>query len=181
MCAFTPYNIENVDLVGYDVVTNRPKAAAYRAPGAPIGAFAVESALDELATELGLDPLELRSRNAAKQGTRTPYGPTLGVVGYEETVAAARAHPHLQAPLGPNQGRGIASGFWFNVGGETSCAVSVLEDGTVMVNSGTPDIGGSRASLCMMAAEVLEIDVDQVRAAIPDTSSLGFNLSLIHI
>lgn len=175
MCAFTPYNIENVDLVGYDVVTNRPKAAAYRAPGAPIGAFAVESALDELATELGLDPLELRSRNAAKQGTRTPYGPTLGVVGYEETVAAARAHPHLQAPLGPNQGRGIASGFWFNVGGETSCAVSVLEDGTVMVNSGTPDIGGSRASLCMMAAEVLEIDVDQVRAAIPDTSSLGFN------
>ena len=175
MCAFTPYNIENVEVFGFDVVTNRPKAAAYRAPGAPIAAFAVESAMHELASELSLDPLELRDRNAARQGTKTAYGPTLGVIGYQETLAAARNHAHMQAPLGPNQGRGVASGYWFNVGGETSCAVAILEDGTVMVNSGTPDVGGSRASLCMMAAEVLEIDIEQVRASIPDTSALGFN------
>lgn len=175
MCAFAPYNIENVEVVGFDVVTNRPKAAAYRAPGAPIAAFAVESAMDELARELALDPLELRDRNAARQGTKTAYGPTLGVVGYQETLAAARQHEHMSTELGPNQGRGVASGYWFNVGGETSCALSVLEDGTVMINSGTPDVGGSRASLCIMAAEVLEVDIEQVRASIPDTSALGFN------
>ncbi len=175
MCAFTPYHIENVEVVGFDVVVNRPRAVAYRAPGAPIAAFAVESAIDELARTLGMTPLALREKNAARQGTQTAYGPTLGVVGYQETIDAAKAHPHFTAPLGPNQGRGFASGYWFNVGGETSCAVNVLEDGTIMVMSGTPDIGGSRASLVIMAAEVLGVDVEQVRAVIADTSSLGFN------
>ena len=175
MCGFTPYDIANVTLEGYDVVTNRPKAAAYRAPGAPIAAFATESALDELAKTLGMSPMALREKNAAKEGTRTPYGPVLGVVGFEQTLEAAKQHPHYSAPLGPNQGRGIACGYWFNVGGETSGAVSILEDGTVMVMSGTPDIGGSRASLVIMAAEVLGVDVDSVRAIVADTSSLGFN------
>jgi len=175
MCAFTPYDIKNVETIGYDVVTNRPKATSYRAPGAPISAFAVESALDELARELGMDPLALREKNAAHEGTKTAYGPTLGVVGYRETLEAAKSHPHYKARLGPNQGRGVASGYWFNVGGETSCAVSILEDGTVMVTSGTPDIGGSRASLVIMAAETLGVDVGKVRAIIADTSSLGFN------
>ncbi len=175
MCAFTPYEIENAKAVGYDVVVNRPKATAYRAPGAPIAAFAVESTLDQVARGLDMDPLELRARNAAREGVRTIYGPMLGVVGYEETLEAARAHPHYAAPLGPNQGRGVASGYWFNVGGETSASVSVTEDGTVMVMSGTPDVGGSRASLVIMAAEVLGVDINSVRAIIADTSSLGFN------
>jgi CO/xanthine dehydrogenase Mo-binding subunit len=175
MCGFTPYDIKNVETVGFDVVTNRPKATSYRAPGAPISAFAIESALDELARELGMDPLALREKNAAHEGTKTAYGPTLGVIGYQETLDAAKAHPHYKQPLGPNQGRGVASGYWFNVGGETSCAVSILEDGTVMVASGTPDIGGSRASLVIMAAETLGVDVENVRAVIADTSTLGFN------
>lgn len=175
MCAFTPYDIDNVEVVGLDIVTNRPKATAYRAPGAPISAFAVESAMDELAAELGISALDLREKNAAREGTRTVYGPTLGVVGYQETLDAVRAHPHWSAPLGPNQGRGIASGYWFNVGGETSCAVSVLEDGSIMVNTGAPDVGGSRAAMQIMAAETMGIDINQVHAVIADTSSLGFN------
>lgn len=175
MCSFTPYDIENVEAIGYDVVTNRPKAVAYRAPGAPIAAFAVESVLNEIAGHLDMDPLALRQLNAAKQGTRTAYGPVLGVVGFEETLDAAVEHAHYKAPLGENQGRGVASGYWFNVGGETTCAVSVLEDGSVMVTSGSPDVGGSRASLVMQAAEVLEVDVSTVRAVIADTSALGFN------
>ena len=175
MCAFTPYEIENAKAVGYDVVVNRPKATAYRAPGAPIAAFAVESTLDQVARGLDMDPLELRAKNAAREGVRTIYGPMLGVVGYEETLEAAKNHPHYSAPLGPNQGRGLASGYWFNVGGETSASVSVTEDGTVMVMSGTPDVGGSRASLVIMAAEVLGVDINNVRAIIADTSSLGFN------
>ena len=175
MCGFTPYDIANVESIGYDVVVNRPKAAAYRAPGAPIGAYGIESALDELARELKLDPMEMRLKNAAKQGTKTSYGPTLGVVGNIETMTAAKDHPHYSAPLGENQGRGVASAFWFNVGGETSVAVSLLEDGTVMVTSGSPDVGGSRASLCNMAAEVLGCDVKDVKAIIADTSSLAYN------
>jgi CO/xanthine dehydrogenase Mo-binding subunit len=175
MCAFAPYDLENAETIGYDVVVNRPKATAYRAPGAPIAAFGVESTIDQVARKLKMDPIALREKNAAQQGTRTVYGPTLGVVGFKQTLAAAKSHPHYKAPLGPNQGRGMASGYWFNVGGETSCAISILEDGTVMVTSGTPDIGGSRASLCIMAAEVLGVDINQVRAIIADTSSLGFN------
>ena len=133
MCGFTPYDIANVESVGFDIVVNRPKATAYRAPGAPIGAYGIESALDELAQKIDMDPMEMRLKNAAKQGTKTSYGPTLGVVGNIETMTAAKEHEHYNAPLGENQGRGVASAFWFNVGGETSCAVSLLEDGSVMV------------------------------------------------
>ena len=175
MTGFAPYDIENVKVVGYDVVTNRPKCAAYRAPGAPIAAFGVESLLDELAKRLGIDPLELRARNAAKEGTQAAYGPRFGPIGYAETLQAARDHPHYKAPLGPNQGRGVASGFWFNGGGESSAAVNVNEDGTAVVVSGSPDIGGSRASLAIMAAETLGIDVEKVRPIVADTSSIGFN------
>ena len=74
--------------------------------------------LDELARALKMDPLVLRQKNAAKEGTKTAYGPTFRRIGYEETLQAALEHPHYKAPLGPNQGRGVASGFWFNAGGE---------------------------------------------------------------
>ncbi|MCC6719805.1 MAG: xanthine dehydrogenase family protein molybdopterin-binding subunit [Acetobacteraceae bacterium] len=174
MCAFAMYDLANVDVLGYDVVSNRPKVAAYRAPGAPMASFAAESTIDDLALKLGMDPIELRMKNAAKQGSKTAYGVTHGVIGYEEVLQAAKAHPHWSAPLGKNQGRGFATGFWFNIGGESTGAVFVNEDGTVNVVSGSPDIGGSRASMVMMAAEVLGIDVEKCRAVIPDTSSVGF-------
>ncbi len=174
MSAFAPYAIEHARVVGFDVVSNRPKVAAYRAPGAPISEFAVESVVDELAKKLGLDPIEFRLKNAAQEGTRALYGPKFGPVGLVATLEAARAHDHWKAPLGPNQGRGIASGFWFNVGGETSCTVNINEDGTATVVLGTPDIGGSRASMALIAAEELGIDYDKVRTIIADTASLGF-------
>ncbi len=175
MTAYAPYDIENVKTVGYDVVSNRPKCAAYRAPGAPMAAFAVESALDELALQLDMDPLELRMKNAAKEGTRAAYGPKFPKIGYQETLAAAHAHPHYRAPLGPNQGRGVASGFWFNIGGESSAAVHVNLDGTVEVVTGNPDIGGSRASMALMAAEVLGIEVTKIKPFIADTGSVGYS------
>ncbi|MDA0341837.1 MAG: xanthine dehydrogenase family protein molybdopterin-binding subunit [Proteobacteria bacterium] len=175
MCAVAPYDIENVHIVGYDVVANRPKVAAYRAPGAPISAFGAESAIDELAKELGIDPLKMRQLNAAKAGTKAAYGPTFRNIGYQETLDAAEAHDHYKAPLGPNQGRGVASGFWFNIGGESSATVNINEDGTAVVISGNPDIGGSRASLAMMAAEELGIDYNDVRPIIGDTASIGYN------
>jgi CO/xanthine dehydrogenase Mo-binding subunit len=174
MCAFAMYDLDDVTITGYDVVSNRPKVAAYRAPGAPISTFGVESCIDELARELGIDPLELRERNAAKDGTKAVHGPTWTNIGFLDTLAAAKNHPNLQVPLGPNQGRGVATGFWFNVGGESSAAVHVNEDGSVSVASGSPDIGGSRASMAMMAAETLGISFDRVKPIVADTASIGF-------
>jgi CO/xanthine dehydrogenase Mo-binding subunit len=175
MCAFAPYDLENVKVVGFDVVTNRPKVAAYRAPGGPISEFAVESVVDEIARKLAIDPIELRLKNAAKQGTKAAYGPKFGPVGLVETLAAAKAHAHWRAPLKKHQGRGVASGFWFNIGGETAVSLSLNEDGTLSLTAGTPDIGGLRASLCMMAAEELNVPIDKIRVQIGDTGQLGYN------
>ena len=176
MCAFTRYDLANVHVVGNDVTVNRPKVAAYRAPGAPIAVFGVECVIDEMAKKLGLDPIEFRLKNAAKQGTQTYYGPKLGPIGYIETLEAARAHPHYSAPLGPNQGRGVATGFWFNIGKETTCALNLQEDGSLTLILGTIDVaGGSRAAMAMMVAEELGIAFERVRPSIGDTSVLGFN------
>ena len=174
MCAFAPYDLDHVKVVGYDVLVNRPKVAAYRAPGAPQSEFAVESVVDELAKRIGMDPVELRLKNAAKQGTKAAYGPTFGPVGLVETLEQAKAHEHYRAPLKPGQGRGVASGFWFNIGGETCATLNLGEDGTIALVAGTPDIGGSRASLCLQAAETLGVDVERIRPLIGDTSTLGY-------
>ncbi len=175
MTAFACYDLPNVRTVGYDVIVNRPKTAAYRAPSAPMAAFAVESTVDELAHKLGIEPIDLRIKNAAREGTRASYGPTYGPIGIGATLAAAKANPHMSAPLGKNQGRGMACGFWFNFGGQTCTSLNLNLDGTVALSVGTPDIGGSRASMCLMAAEELGIPYEKVRCVIADTSSLGYN------
>lgn len=174
LCAYAPYEIPNQRAVGYDVVSNRPKAAAYRAPGSPISAFAVESVLDMCAHEIGMDPLELRLKNACHIGTPTIAGPKHAHAGYAETVQALMNHPGYKVKLGPNQGRGVASGYWFNGGGESSATLQLNADGTVLIATGSPDIGGSRASMAIMAAETLGIDYNQVRAIVADTASVGY-------
>ncbi len=174
MCGFAMYDIPNVDVLGYDVVSNRPKVAAYRAPGAPISSFAVECAVDDLARKLGMDPLVLREKNAVVNGSKTHYGVSHTNIGFTQVLAATRAHPHWKAPLAEGHGRGLAVGFWFNIGGESSATVHINEDGTVMVATGSPDIGGSRASMGMMTAEVLGVPVSKVRTIVADTASIGF-------
>jgi CO/xanthine dehydrogenase Mo-binding subunit len=176
MTMFTPYNIANVRTVGYDVVSNGPKVAAYRAPAAPQGALAVECILDELAQKMDMDPLRLREINAVGDGARTVYGASFGAIGFKAVLEAVRKHPHYSAQLGKNQGRGIASGFWFNAGGDSTATVSLNADGTAIVTLGTPDIGGQRASQAMMAAEILGIPYEQVRPVVADSSSVGFNM-----
>lgn len=175
MCTFACYDLKNVLAVGYDVVVNRPKQAAYRAPGAPQAAFGVESVMDELAQKLGMDPIELRLKNAAREGTKSSYGPTFGPNGLIQTLEAAKNHPNYKVKLGPHQGRGVAIGFWFNFGGQTAVSMNVNIDGSIALAVGTPDIGGSRASMGLMAAEELGIPYDKVRTIVADTASLGFN------
>ncbi len=175
MCAFAPYIIPNVKSVGFDVVSNRPKSAAYRAPGSPISAFAVESVLDILAKKIGMDPLKLRLKNAVKAGSPTAWGPKHSHDGYAETIQALLDHPQYNKPLGKNQGRGVASGFWFNGGGESTASVHINEDGTVVIATGSMDVGGSRASMALMAAETLGVPYDSVRSTVADTASIGYN------
>ena len=175
-CAFAPYELDHVRTVGYDILVNRPKVAAYRAPGAPIAEYATESVMDEIAGVIGMDPLEFRLKNAPKEGSQSSYGPKFPVIGCIETLEAARDHDHYQSPLKSGQGRGVATGYWFNIGGQTSATLNLSEDGSVALVLGTPDIGGTRASLSMMAAEELGIDLDKVRPIISDTSALGYNM-----
>ncbi len=175
MSVFAAYDVDNVVVDGYDVVVNKPKTAAYRAPGAPNAAFAVEQVVDELAGELGIDPIDLRLMNASKEGTRRADGPVFPRIGCVEVLEAMKDHPHYSAPLdGPNQGRGVSVGFWFNIGFASTCNISVNDDGTINLVEGSVDIGGTRASGSMQAAEVLGIAMEDVRPTVADTDSVGY-------
>jgi CO/xanthine dehydrogenase Mo-binding subunit len=175
MCVFACYDVPNVLIDAYDVVLNRPASSAYRAPGATNAAMATETILDEICEQLKLDPLEVRRLNAAKEGTRRADGPTYPRIGMLETVEAAKKHPHYTAPLGgPNRGRGVASGFWFNIGCKSSATASVNLDGTVGLVEGSTDIGGTRTSVAMQLAEVLGIRAEDVRPSVADTDGIGY-------
>ena len=174
-CVLSPYEIANGRIEGYDVVVNKPKAAAYRAPGVPAAAFAAESVIDEICEKLGMDPLEFRVKNATKEGSRRIPGPVLQRVGYLETLAAAMDTEHYKTPLeGPNRGRGVAAGFWFNGTGPACATASVNADGTVSLIEGSPDIGGSRTAMAMQVAEVLGIPAEDVHPSIGDTDAVGY-------
>ena len=175
MCATGPYNIENLLVDGYDVVTNHQKVQAYRAPGQPQGSFSVEPLMDELAEKLSIDPMELRLRNVVKEGDRQPNGVPHPVFGAKELEEAMRDHDHYQTPLsGPNQGRGAAIGYRWQGGQASSVTINVNSDGTINLTSGSVDIGGTRTAIAMQAAEVLGITAEDVSPAVADTDSVGY-------
>ncbi|MDA0334093.1 MAG: xanthine dehydrogenase family protein molybdopterin-binding subunit [bacterium] len=176
-CIFGPYNIPNVRIDAYDVVVNKPKSTAYRAPGAPNAAHASESVIDALARRIGMDPLQVRRQNAAHEGTRRADGTVYKKIGYEQTIDAARNSEHYRSakPAGEFVGRGVASGFWFNGGGQSSANIHVQSDGTVSLEEGSADIGGSRAAMAMIVAETLGLSVNQVKPAVVDTDSIGYH------
>ena len=175
MCIYSCYNIENALVDGYDVVVNKPKTSAYRAPGATNAAFAVETIIDEICEKIQMDPLEFRILNSAKEGDTRVDGPPLPRVGFIETVKAAQEHPHYSAPLeGKYTGRGVASGFWPNFGLKSSVSINVNSDGTISLVEGSTDIGGTRAAIAMQAAEVLGIPAESVTPTVVDTDSVGY-------
>ena len=169
------YDVPNALADGYDVVVNKPKSGAYRAPGGPQANFAVESVADELCQKLGMDPIEFRLINASKEGTRRIEGPVIRRVGLVECLEAARNHDHYRTPLtGKNRGRGVACGFWHNRGFVSSCHVTVNPDGSVGVASGSVDLSGTRVTIAQQTAEALGIDYEDVRPAVVDTDSIAF-------
>ena len=175
MCVFSCYEFPNAKVDGYNVVANKPKTQAYRAPGSTQAAFACESVIDELAAEMNIDSIEFRLKNAAKEGTRRVDGPAYPRIGFVETLQAAQQSEHWNTPLeGPNRGRGLASGFWFNAGLKSSVSANVNADGTVTLIEGSTDIGGSRASIAMQLAEALGIAAEDVYPQVVDTDSVGY-------
>ncbi|MYG79389.1 MAG: xanthine dehydrogenase family protein molybdopterin-binding subunit [Acidimicrobiaceae bacterium] len=174
MTVFESYKIPNFEIEALDVVINTARSAAYRAPAAPLTAYAMETMLDEIAEELGIDPIDFRIQNAVTEGDPSTMGFPFARIGFVECLEAVRDHPNYKAPLGPNQGRGIAAGYWFNIGESSSATVNLNEDGTATVVTGSPDIGGSRASMALMAAEELGIDVYDIRPVVGDTEAVGF-------
>ncbi|MEM7678791.1 MAG: xanthine dehydrogenase family protein molybdopterin-binding subunit, partial [Myxococcota bacterium] len=176
MSMLAPYRIENFRLKGHDVLVNKPKVAAYRAPGAPQSVHAMESAVDEIAQLLDMDPIDLRLKNVAEEGTQAPYGPKFGPIGMRACLEAAKAHPNYNKPREDGVGVGVSAAFWFNIGGESSAEVHVNEDGTVTVVEGNPDIGGSRASMCLMTAETLGVPYENIKALISDTQNGGYTM-----
>ncbi len=174
MTTLGPYNVANLKIDAYDVVLNKPKVGAYRAPGAPTSAFACESVIDELAEKCGIEPLAFRLLNAAHEGTPQPAGPPYKRIGFVETCEAIKNSEHFRSELiGPNRGRGVASGYWRNNGLQSSATVNIHTDGSVSVVTGSVDIGGSRAVMAMIVAEVLGLDVNEVRPLVGDTDSIG--------
>ncbi len=176
MSGLGPYKVDNLLVDGYDIVVNKQKTAAYRAPGQPQAAFAVEPVIDELAEKLGMDPIDFRIKNAPHEGDRAPSGVPHLIWGCEEVEEAMKSHPHYSAPLeGPNKGRGVAVGYRLNGGGSGSSAtINVNANGTINLITGSVDIGGTRTSVAMQAAEVLGIPVEDVNPTIVDTNAVGF-------
>jgi CO/xanthine dehydrogenase Mo-binding subunit len=175
MCVFSCYELANARVDGYDVLDNKPKTQAYRAPGATQAAFACESVIDELAEQLKIDPIEFRLKNAAKEGTRRVDGPVYPRIGFVETLEAARSSDHWKTPLaGKNRGRGIAAGYWFNIGLKSSATGNVNPDGTVSLIEGSTDIGGTRTSVAMQLAETLGIAAEAVQPRVADTDGVGY-------
>ena len=174
MCVVSPYNAENLLIEGFEVLVNKPVNAAYRAPSAPMAAFAADTLVDEIARRLDMDPIELRLRNCPDEGDMAPYGPKWPKIGLRECLEAIRGSEHYRSEPAPGHGRGVASGFWFNIGEASSATVNLNENGTATVVTGSPDIGGSRASMALMAAEELGIDVHAIQPVVGDTEVVGF-------
>ena len=176
-CVFAPYNMRNAKVEGFDVVVNKPKTHAYRAPGATHAAFASETVVDEICQELDIDPVDFRLMNSAKEGDWQLAQPPYARIGHIECVEAARDSNHWQTPLeavpGKQRGRGFASGFWFNVGLTSSALARLNNDGSVTLLEGSTDIGGTRTSVAMQFAETLGIPVEDVNPIVADTDSVG--------
>jgi len=168
------YRIPNLDFTGYDVATHKTPVGAYRAPGAPQAYFALESALDELARKLGQDPIDLRLRNAAREGDLRPDGVRWPRIGLVECLERARRHPLYSTPRAEGEGVGVAVGGWGGGREPAAAGCRVEPDGTLILQLGTQDITGSDTALAMVAAETFGVGLDRVRVESGDTGNAPY-------
>ncbi len=171
------YKFPNLRITGFETQTHRPSSGSYRAPGAQQGSFAIESAMDDLAAKLGLDPIEFRLQNAVEEGDLRPNGGPWPKIGLKQTIEALKAHPKWQnreALRAEGKGIGIAVGGWPG-GIEPATAVCRLDsDGKLTVVLGSVDLNGTNTTFAQIAAEELGSGIDSVRVNTADTDSAPF-------
>ncbi|MCZ6875112.1 MAG: xanthine dehydrogenase family protein molybdopterin-binding subunit [bacterium] len=173
---FSHYRTPHLKIDAYDVLTNKPHVAAYRAPGATPTNFALESVIDEIGQSLGLDPIDFRLKNVSRAGDPMPDGVILPSISLVNLLEQVRQHACWTTPLSqPNQGRGIALGVWTMPGGTTSCHIILNPDASVTLVLGTVDLSATRTSLAMVTAETLGLDLSDVRVVIGDTDTVAFS------
>jgi xanthine dehydrogenase molybdenum-binding subunit len=170
------YKFPNIKVDAYAVYTNKPGTTAYRAPGAPQGSYASEAQLDRIASELGIDPVDLRLKNMAEDGDkRANDRRPLTRVAFKETLRqVAESVDWWKRKKEPNQGWGVAVGEWTNGAGPGSALVSIQEDGTIRVFSGCMDISGTDTGMGQIAAEVLGVPMEDVQVIRGDTDSTPY-------
>jgi CO/xanthine dehydrogenase Mo-binding subunit len=161
------------DVRAYGVETNRVGFGAYRAPGAPPAIFALESLLEELAAQLGLDPVELRLRNLVEPGDQRVDGKPWPRIGAQECIERLRDHElwRRRDELPPGEGVGFAVGLWPGASGAASAACRFDEDGKLTVETGSVDMSGTASGFATIAAAAFGIPVEQVRVVATDTAA----------
>ena len=171
------YKTETLRICAREVVTFKASVGAYRAPCAPQAAFAVESALDELARRLGIDPLELRLRNASQPGDpmvhRAPW-PHMGMTQVLEALAEHPIWKGREDARAKGHGVGLAIGGWPGGTEPAASSCAVERDGTLHVHIGSVDLTGTNTSLAVLAAETFGIDPDRVRMISGSTDTVPY-------
>jgi xanthine dehydrogenase YagR molybdenum-binding subunit len=160
------YACENLKVEEYDVFTNAGPSCAMRAPGHPQGAFALEATMDELASKLGMDPLELRMKNDPSNVRREEFR-----IGAERIGWKTRDARRETADPAIRRGVGVGAALWYNTGGTgPRVTVAINRDGSAEVEHGLQDLGtGSRTMVAIIAAEELGLPLDRVSVRIGDT------------
>ncbi len=170
----TFYPCDNLLLESVAVVTFKQSVAAYRAPTAPTAFFAIETLFDEAAEQLGMDPVELRIKNAARPGDVNPTGQEFPPMGMVETLEAAQEHPlwkNREESKKNGRGVGIAIGGWMGAIEPGAAVCKLNRDGVLQVHLGAADLSGTPTTFTMLAAETFGVDPDQIRFVYSDTNS----------
>jgi xanthine dehydrogenase YagR molybdenum-binding subunit len=157
----------NLKIEEHDVFTNAGPSAPLRAPGHPQGAFALESAVDEMADRLGLDPLEVRKKNESSPVRLIQYDVGAKAIGWE------RRNKKPGEGAGPKKrGIGMANGNWYVIarGSGVGAEVRIHRDGSVEYFSGAQDIGtGFRTAMAMVVAEELGLKATGIKPNVGDS------------
>jgi CO/xanthine dehydrogenase Mo-binding subunit len=174
------YQVPNLELRGYEVLTHKPGNGAYRAPGAVQGTFAIESVMDELARATGLDPIDLRLRNASRPGDPMVNGQPWPKMGLVECLERLRVERGRQAaPASPANGRyrrgaAVAIGGWMGGVEPANAACRLDRDGTLSILVGTVDMSGTNTALAQIAAEAFGLPVEDIQVVNGDTDSAPY-------
>jgi xanthine dehydrogenase molybdenum-binding subunit len=169
-----PYNIPNHRVRSYAVYTNKIWAGSYRASGVADVTFAVESHTDIIARQLGMDPWELRMKNILTEGDIAIQGGLIPRNGLRQTLEAVKERMHWPRKSQEGNGIGLAVCQWRSGSGPSTASISINEDGTVSLLTGSVDITGTDTVLAQIAAEVLGVDMPQVIIARRDTDVAPF-------